>query len=178
MAVMISAHAASVSLTPAFQTGLVGDVVELELVMDFTDDPTLGGGIDIFYDDGLLSFASFVFSPELGDDPALRRLPDELDGELNGLAFGNIDGLSGPSTVGTLSFTALGEGTSPLTMAQNEGPPPEDNPGPFVSASTFEPQDVVFENASVSIVPLPAALWLLLAALGTLLGFRYKAVVP
>ena len=174
----VSAHAASVSLIPSFQAPLVGDLVELEVVMDFTDDPTIGGGIDIFYDSSILGFESFAFSSTLEDDPDFRRLPDNLDGELNGLAFGDFLGLSGPSTVGTLTFVALGQGTSMLTMAQNEGPPPEDNPGPFVSATTFLPQDVEFHNASVSVVPLPATFWLLLAAIGSLMGFRYRRVAP
>ena len=67
---LTSANAATISLTPALQTGLVGDLVELELVMDFTNDPTIGGGIDIFYSSAILSFASFEFSSHLGDDPA------------------------------------------------------------------------------------------------------------
>ena len=72
-AASLSASAASISLSPLTQTVGQGNQVSLQLTMDFTGDPTLGGGIDISYNSSLLSFASFTFDPGLGDDPLLER---------------------------------------------------------------------------------------------------------
>ena len=43
-----SANAVSISLTPTSVAATVGSSVLFDLKMDFSDDPTLGGGIDFF----------------------------------------------------------------------------------------------------------------------------------
>lgn len=64
-----TSQAATISLSPSSQYVALGSQISLQLNMDFTDDPTLGGGLDIYYDRSLLSFVSFTFDPALGDDP-------------------------------------------------------------------------------------------------------------
>lgn len=166
-----ASQAATISLNPLSQNVALGNQVSLQLNMDFTADPTLGGGVDIFYDSSRLSFVSFTFDPSLGDDTGLQRQPDVLTNELNGLAFGNFDGLSGPSLVGTLMFNTIGAGTALFTMADNDLPA-----GGFYSAVTFDPQTVTYEGASVNVtaVPLPAALWLMLSGMGLIGAMSQK----
>jgi hypothetical protein len=161
-----SARAASIWLNPVTQTAVIGEQASFELHMDFSSDPTLGGGIDIFYDSTMLQFVSFVFDASLGDDLAVRRDPDVLTGTLNGLAFGKDTGLSGPSIVGVLTFDTLALGTTSLSLADNISPA-----GGFYSAVTFDPQSVDYQGAEVTIapVPVPAAVWLLLSGM-TLIG--------
>lgn len=156
-------QAATVSLSPLSQNVALGNPVSLLLNMDFTGDPTLGGGVDIFYNSSLLSFVSFTFDSGLGDETSLRRLPDVLTNELNGLAFNSFTGLSGPSLVGTLTFNTIGAGTALFTMADNDFPA-----GGFYSAATFDPQAVTYQGVSVNVtaVPLPAAVWLMLSGMG------------
>jgi hypothetical protein len=113
-------QAATVSLNPLVQNVTLGNQVSLQLNMDFTGDPTVGGGVNILYSSSLLSFVSFVFNPGLGDDPFFQRLPDVLNNELNGLAFGNIDGLEGPSVVGTLTFNTVGSGFADLALGSKQ----------------------------------------------------------
>jgi hypothetical protein len=167
-------HAATMSLTPTIQNVALGNQVLLQLNMDFGTDPTLGGGVDILYNNSLLSFVSFAFDPGLGDDPLLQRQPDALSGTLNGLAFGNFDGLGGPSVVGTLIFNSIGAGIANFSLAENVFPA-----GGFFSATSLEPQVVTFTGASVNVtaVPLPAAGWFLLSGLGVLGGVRKKIAV-
>jgi hypothetical protein len=168
------AGAASISLAPASATAIAGDSVAFALDMDFSDEATFGGGIDFFYDDGLLEFQSFIRNPGLGDEAFARREPDVLPGELNGLSFGHGSGIGGPGLVGTLTFKALAPGLAAITLAENQGGP--GNPGPFVSTITFVRQDVTFSGATVTIsaVPLPAALPLLLGPGLLLMGSRAR----
>lgn len=162
---MSGAYAASIDLAPGNQNVTVGDAVKVELNMDFTGDPTLGGGVDVFYDSSLLDFTGFNFNAALGDDPAFRRLPNELPNELNGLAFGSFGGLAGPVNVGALTFTALAPGHVDFTMMLNDTPA-----GGFFSAVTSMPQTVNLTGSALDIhpVPLPAAFWMLLSGLGML----------
>ena len=146
--------------------------------MDFTDDPTLGGGTDIAFDSSILgddwtftfdtTFLTLVDNPT--DPPSgFTQLPTSVEsGVVNNLMFGTFSGVGGNNLVGTLMFNIIGEGTTALTMTQNV------IAGPFVSSTTFGAQAVDYLNTSVTTVapvPLPAAAWLMLSGLGALVGF-------
>lgn len=91
-------------------------------------------------------------------------MPDNYTGQLNGLAFGSFDGLSGPSLVGTLTFLTLGTGTAYFDMMDNVAPV-----GSFYSAQTFDQQAVAYDASAVvniTAVPLPGTLWLMLSGIG------------
>lgn len=138
----------TVHMEPATQAVGPNGTVTLELFMDFHDDPTLGGGIDIAFDSTRLSYVSFVFDPTFDTDPAFTRAPNlEAAGQLNALSFGNFDGLAGPSHVGTFTFNTLAPlGTASLTMASDQ---PDGFAGPFISLTTFLVQNVIFTGADV-----------------------------
>ncbi len=153
-------HAATVNFSPTTVTSNVNDFITLDILMDFTGDPTVGGGTDIFYDASILSYQSFNFgTTTLSLDPAFIRTPDIKTNKLEGLAFGNFGGLSGPGIVGTLTFQAITPGNTTLSMATTSNLL---GGGGFFSATTFGPQTVSFGTAKVEVsnVPLPAAVWL------------------
>ncbi len=147
--------------------------------MDFSDDPTLGGGLDIFYNSSLLEFVSFVLDPNLGSDPDFTRDPDDLGDKLEGLAFGEFGGLTGPARVGTLTFnTKMQAGTANFTMDTTTNT----LVGGFVSGVTFLAQTPEFIGASVdltdltspTVVPVPAAVWLFGSGLVGLAGIARR----
>lgn len=142
--------APTVFMTPATQSVPPNGTVTIDLMMDFTQEATLGGGTDINFASTRLTYVGFTFDPALGDDPAFRRLPDlQAPGLLNALAFGSFDGLTGPARVGTFTFQANGtQGATSLTMDSDE---PDGEAGPFVSFVTFQEMAVVFTGASVTV---------------------------
>lgn len=162
-----------ISLTPISQEASLGETVLVTLQFQF-DDATLGGGVDVVFDESVLGFVSFEFDEDFGDDPAFRLNPsDPMGGNRLVLGFGDFAGLSGSRAVGTFTFDAIGLGTADLSTAPNTLPA-----GPFVSAtSPSDPFEVKFEGGTVSVVPEPGTLGLL--ALGSvgllLLGSRSRA---
>jgi len=171
-----ASQASTISFGSTSVTAGLTDIITDDVLMDFTDDATLGGGTDIFFDPTILSFQSFDFSSTtLALDSAFSRLPDAdvLPGKLEGMAFGNFGGLSGPGVIGTLTFQAIAIGDSALTMAVTtealKG-------GDFISNNTFGPQVVNFGSANVSVtaVPVPAAVWLFGSGLVGLAGVATK----
>ena len=98
------------------------EVLLLDLYMSF-EDVTVGGGITLDFDPGVLAFDDAVFDMMLGDDP-LFRCPNTDPGvaitcALAGddfVSFGGIGGFTGELLIATLQFTASAAGTSPISF--------------------------------------------------------------
>lgn len=176
-------QAASLSIQPAedlMGTVVQGNYFQVDIYMDFTDDPTIGGGFDILYDPSRVSYVngSFLIAPTLDSDSAFTRDDDPAASALNqvevnaaegkviGAAFGDFIGLTGPSLVGSMTFLAENVGLASFGLSATENL----SIGNFISTFTLEPQDVSFAGTSISIspIPVPAAVWLMLSGLAGL----------
>lgn len=167
-------YAASISLNPSSSTVTVGSNFTVDLLMDFSDEGTLGGGLDVNYNSSFADFNSFTYNSSfLAMSDPFMTCPgagpcspiDQLN-TVSNIAFGNFNGIGGIFTIGTLDFTALNAGSILLSTASTSG-----LAGPFVSALTYEEMSVTFNGTSVSsvaAVPVPAAAWLFLSGLGVL----------
>ena len=161
--------ASSVRLEPA-SPGIViqiGDIVPFDLLMDFSADPTIGGGVDIQFNPDVLTFVSFTFNPAFPTDPAFTRQPDVMaGGALNSLGFGSFSGLSS-GRVGTFEFQGSGAGTTGIELL-GDGRPGDTAvvAGQFFSAVNFLTQPVSFNGLSVTVVPVPVPWGMLLAGFG------------
>lgn len=159
------ANAVSVNLIPTTNVTAVrpGDTVAFDIILDFTDETTLGGGFDLNFDESQLQLLGFTETVILGD-PNFGRPPDYVPGsglleswsvgDFNGIVFGLAGSVQFQVRPGaTESVVALG--------------PTSGIGGPFVSAVNFiccmNPD---FGEVTVSAVPVPAAVWLLVSALG------------
>ena len=187
-----NAQAASIWLDPATNVDInSGEVATYQLWADAADvGGFLAGGLDLFYDSNVLTYNDdFAFDPSFPTDPDFSRPgtsgdPDNcfLDpsvtgcsgpGEINGIAFGNFNGLAadGPILVGTLSFTGLSLGVSPMTMADNDTPA-----GNWFATDGTDLAGLVEyvvepgELTDVNVVPVPAAVWLFGTGLLGLVG--------
>ena len=162
------------SLTPVAQEASLGESVLVTLQMEF-DDPTLGGGVEVLFDESVLEFVSFVFDAGLGDDPSFRLTPSvPTGGNRLVLGFGEFGGLAGSRAVGVFSFDAVGLGLANLSTGPNVQPA-----GPFVSAAS--PPDLLvvgFEDSTLLVVPEPGTLGLLTLGSGGLFLLGSRGRVP
>lgn len=161
-----TAHALSIVLSPANATIAVGDQVSLDVVIDFTGDPTIGGGMDIAWNALGLTFVSWDFSTStVNIDPAFSRNPDIFPGLAESIGAGNFVGLAETGILGTITLQALVPGTFGVVPSDTNG-----IAGPWVSATTFQQQNPGYSGAQIEVtngaqVPGPAALLLLLVGL-------------
>ena len=166
----------SLSLTANNPTVTAGSQATFELWMDFTGDPTIGGGVDVVFDNFIngnqLSFNSYT--PEALGDNSLINVPivNANGKSLDGITFGDFNnGLEGPALVGTLVFNALVAGDYTLSLIESV------DAGGFYSISGAS-QAPAYTSASLIVtpaaVPLPAAAWLMLSGL---IGIAYRSKV-
>ena len=174
-----TASSATISLSPHNETVVLGDNLFVNLYMDFSDEPTLGGGLDITYDNSYIDFLSFSFDENflsLSDSSmtcpgAAFCTPVDQWNSVSNIAFGNFNGISGPALVGTAVFQTTATGYTTILTTATSG-----SAGPFVALSTYAPQSVTFAgtNVTVSAVPLPAAFPLMLGGLCVFCGLRKR----
>lgn len=151
-----SAHAASIVIVPQGSTVISpGDTITFDVMLDFTtndnglgSDRTLGGGFDIIFDPAALQFDSLV-NADFGD-PLLSRDPDVLSNRLESWGVADLDGMTGPALLGTVSFSALPAfaGSTQVATAETAGPA-----GPFVSdVDSVTELQVDFNTIEVTVV--------------------------
>ena len=179
-----SAEAATIWLESVNSPVQAGDQAIFELWMDFTNDPTIGGGVDVVFDNFIngnqLTYLSYA--PQALGDPDLINTPSvaAANDRLEGITFGDdLDlgvGLAGQALVGTLSFKANIPGTYNLLLAESA-----DAGGFFSISSAQQHPDLMGSGVTVeavqSAVPLPGTSWLMLIALGGMARARNRLPV-
>jgi len=143
----------------------VSDSFQVNLLGSGFTSGTDGGGVNFTYDPAVLRVDSLELDPANWDFFADTGLIDNSAGTVTGVEFATSS-LSLPSdfVVGTVAFTAVGVGTSILSLSESFGI------GGW--ALLGDPQDVSFVDSSVTVsaVPLPASFWLLTSGIVGLFG--------
>ena len=146
-----------------------GDSLSFDLVLDATARPTLGGGFDINFESSFFVFESFTFSG--AGVPGANRAPVPQDNRLfDGLFYTTFDGQF--VVIATVVFTVVGSESGIIVPSGTNG-----SGGPWVDGIDFvsiiEPN---FVGASVRVVPVPAAAWLMLSGCCAFLGLMRRKV--
>jgi len=173
------AQAVSLTLNAVNSPVTAGSQATFQLWMDFTGDPTLGGGVDVVFDNFTnghqLSFASYT-PAALGDAFFYNQAPtvSVVGDRLEAIMFGDLaNGVEGSALVGTLVFNTQTAGNYSLSLVDSA------SAGGFFSTSGAH-QYPVYTSAALTVdpsggaVPEPATAWLMLAGLSGM-SFRAKA---
>lgn len=173
-----SAQAITLNITPSAQTIVVGNPVSVDLQISglghLSFDSLSVFDLDVNFDSAVLAFDNVSYGNQLDLFGA-----GSIIETTSGLGFVNLaessfnmpweldDNQAGAFTLATLSFNTLALGTSSLVMSVNVL---GDAWGDALTAS-------VLNDGSVTVVPIPGALLLLLSGLfaGGLLGFNRKS---
>ena len=167
--------AAQVALLPATAEQATGAAFSIEVLLDAADAPgsrpgLFGGEIIIDFDPALLAWTGFTpqgpvtlfRAPEVGSAGGRQTVT---------LGFENAPELG---IIGSFQFIAIGAAGSIVTVGLEDADPFF---GSFISyvptQQSFYP---LFHGASLAIVPVPAAGWLLGSALGLLACWRRQSL--
>lgn len=168
------AQAQTVAIDPVSIAAAAGDTFSVSITG--SDFEMVDGAFDLSWDTAVLAYnGDFAFDPGLIERDAFF---DTIDSVVPGLlTIGWTTGFgpamvfgTTPRTIGSLSFTLIGDpgSSSPLTLADN----------PFLSFldGTFSPlaMNYVSGSATVNPVPVPAAVWLFASGMVGLVGFARR----
>ena len=156
----------------------MGDEITVDLVgTDFPTNaadggPLDGGGIDVEFDPTVVNAKSVTVNTALFEFFSAPGVIDNTAGTITGIQFVTFKAVTPDEPLfATIVFDAVEVGVSSLALSENI------DLGGFVAGG--QKLDVTFDqdgSINVAVIPLPAAFWLLLPALGFLAGWRRKAV--
>jgi len=166
-------QAASLALVPSATAVAPNGNFTVNLVLDATDAPgahpgLYGGAIVVTFNTTLLSFGGFVLD---GDLSYFEPIEVSTNGNTQTVSFG-FDNAPDTGTVGMFSFTAIGPVGSVASIGLVDA---DDFSGSFASyVPTYQRFYPDFVPAQVTVVPLPAGVWLLGTAVGALAVRRLR----
>ena len=162
---------ATLSFDPSTSTIGIGDQIGIDINVSGLEDVDLGAfDLNLNYEDTLLSFESYVLGDVLGDIPGDAddwSLGDLGGGVINLAELSYLDYFSSQPDaffLATVFFTGSAMGTSSLFFSDVDL---GDQLGDPITGPSLE-------TGSLTVVPVPAVLWLLGSGLIGLVGFRRK----
>lgn len=167
--IALPASAATVQLIPSVTEVAEGQQFTVDLYMDAADGPddhpgSFQGLVSVSFDGALAQFDSFSYQ-----GPAQSSGPQFSGPGLVQLGFEQAVDVG---VIGTYTFTALGDAGSVISLGVADSFP---SIGTFANIDpTNTPFTPEFVGGEVSVVPLPAAAWLMLSGLGMLGGLARR----
>ena len=169
-------QAATVSFNNSVTNANIGDSFMLT-VQGSGFDTIVGGGLNLSFNASVLQLNSVTINQTVFDfyigDGTEEGIVDNSLGLLLNTSFNTFFGASGNFDIMDIGFTAIGAGSSNLTLSESLLWVFADEFGaPYGSNVTYNPATVNVVGASP--VPVPAAVWLFLSGIAGLLSFTKK----
>lgn len=149
----VSQATTTVSLDPEAIIVNFGEEFNLDLLIDFGDDTTKSGSLEISFDSNFIQFNSFEFDSNFDRATGVDTIDAGTENQVS-IGFGSFSDFAGAFQIGTLSFTSNSlAGTSAISMTTS------------ARLGGFQNIELEFVNAEVKVipqvVPLPGAVWFL-----------------
>lgn len=159
-------QAASVSLTPTSPSVNLNGTVSFDVNLDFAGTPVTSGILNLEYDASRLEFSSFSYGSNTFGVSTFAVDSTSTLGVVKDISFSGS--ISGPGTLGTATFLAMGTGTAYVrTLSAAPG---------FYDGGDYIYPDYLFSSVNVvSAVPVPAAVWLMASGLLGMVGLSRRA---
>jgi len=158
-----TAQAATVTTDPLNSTEGLNSIFTIDVVGEGFPI-TEGGGFNLAYDPSILNVNSVSIDGAFWTFVNVLGTIDNVLGTLSEVQVSDFSfpGISGDFIVATIEFHAVGLGTSNLTLTNSVGNPWAYDGSPITPLS--------FVSGSVTVVPIPAAVWLFGSGLLGLVG--------
>ncbi|MCP3877188.1 MAG: hypothetical protein GY701_02160 [Sulfitobacter sp.] len=169
---VLPAWAATVDVTLDPQTAgpfALGETFTLDIVAGFfapdhpdgTANVLVGGSVSVDWDPAVLRLDAVEVNPEIRDFDFSNGTIDQVNGFVDNIGFGTFGNKANNMfTVATLSFEAAGAGVSALLLTD-----PDTTQFRWASTVDFGNVTPIHTNGSVTVVPIPAAGYLMFSAL-------------
>lgn len=152
-------EAATVRFDPSSLTVNLGNIFSMDIIAEDFTTTTEGGGLSLSFDESIVNVNSVALDTSVWEFFTDPGTINNGTGLVSDMIFASFAGRTGNFDIGTVFFTAIGPGTSNLGLTSSLL-------NPFAGGGEVIP--VTLTDGSVSVVPLPAALWFLLSGMGTL----------
>lgn len=152
-------EAATVRFEPSTLSVNLGSVFSMDIIAEDFTTTTEGGGLNLSFDQSIVNVNSVALDASVWEFFTNTGTINNRTGMVSDMIFASFAGRTGNFDIGTVFFTAIGPGTSNLELTSSLL-------NPFAGGGDAIP--VTLTDGSVSVVPLPAALWFLLSGMGTL----------
>jgi hypothetical protein len=158
-------HAATIGFDARYSAVSSGDIFSVDIVGS-AFPITQGGGLNLFYDAGIVNVLSVTFDAAVWDFGSSVGAIDNGVGQVTDIVVGAFNGPQDGFVIASLELEAVGVGLTDLILTDST----IDNPwASFGARLTTE-----YVPGSVDVappIPLPAAVWLFASALLGLAGF-------
>ncbi len=167
-----AAHAAVVSFAPPISSWAPGSSFSLDLVgAAFNSGNLDGGGISFTFDPTVINVTGIVVNTGDWEFFSDAGLVDNGTGSVTGITFNSFESRSGDLLFATVSFLAVGSGSSALALS-------EFAMNPFASGGSAYSGLELSQSGSITVVPLPSTALLLFGALLPLASAVRRGVSP
>ena len=149
----------TVTVNQAFTMDLIGT--------DFNSGDLDGGGIDFLFDENVVEVNSVTINTTDWEFSSSEGTIDNISGNVTGITFNSFQSRTGNLLFATVEFMAVGAGSSNITLSEYAL-------NPFGTGGSAYPDLSFDQTGLITVVPVPASVWLFGSALGLLGWIRHK----